>query len=124
MSDGYIGTLVDPQPNSAYTGGKFTQARTATAAGTGTGQVGDRAEFVIVTSDDANKIITLPDAAVGSVVALRNGATGYELRSHAPATVAINGGSGSGAESAIAADTLSEIEDAISATSIRAVDLV
>ena len=40
------------------------------------------------------------------IIILRNGATGYELRSSAPATVAINGGAGANAESAIAASTM------------------
>jgi len=81
-------------------------ARTATTAGTGTGQIADGTSAVTVTSDDANKIITLPTPTPGHVVALRNGATGYELRSNAPATVGINGGVGAGAESAIGANTL------------------
>lgn len=62
--------------------------------------------FFAVASDDANKIVVLPAPTPGGVVALRNGATGYELRTSAPATVAINGGSGANAESAIPADTL------------------
>jgi hypothetical protein len=80
--------------------------RTATADGTGSGRVQNWAEFVSVTSDSANKIITLPAPVVGRTVALRNGATGYELRSNAPGSVKINGGSGANAESAIPADTL------------------
>lgn len=85
-----------------------TAARTATADGTGTGTIAaaGRLQFVTVTSDDANKIIILPAPTPGTVVILANGATGYELRSSAPATVAINGGSGANAESAIAAATL------------------
>ena len=85
-----------------------TVARTATADGTGTGTIAAAGllQFVTVTSDDANKIIILPAPTPGTIVVLRNGATGYELRSSAPATVAINGGSGAGAESAIAASTV------------------
>ena len=85
------------------------EARTATADGTGTGQISDPVTdhvFVTVTCDDANKIITLPAPSVGTIVDIRNGATGYELRTNAPATVAINGGAGAGAESAIGASTL------------------
>lgn len=76
----------------------------ATPDGTGTGAVRNGTEFAEVTSDSADKIATLPDAPVGTVVCLVVGATGYELRSHAPATVGINGGTGVGAESAIAAN--------------------
>ena len=83
-------------------------ARTATADGTTTGTIAAAGliQFVTVTSDDANKIIILPAPTPGTIVILRNGATGYELRSSAPATIAINGGSGANAESAIAASTM------------------
>lgn len=82
-------------------------SRTATADGTGTGTIADAGglQFVTVTSDDANKIIVLPAPTPGVVVILHNGATGYELRSSAPATVAINAGTGANAESAIAANS-------------------
>lgn len=85
-------------------------ARTATAAPGGTtGVIADGAgsfQIILVTSDDANKVITLPTPVVGSVIVLLNGATGYELRSSAPATIAINTGAGANAESAIAASTV------------------
>lgn len=85
-----------------------TAARTATADGSGTGTIAAAGmlQFVTVTSDDANKIVVLPTPTPGTIVVLRNGGTGYELRSSAPATVAINGGTGSNAESAIAANTM------------------
>lgn len=86
-----------------------TQPRTATTTGAGAGTIADPhsgSVFVPVTSDDANKIIVLPTPTPGTVVALSNGATGYELRSSAPATVGINGGTGANAESAIPANTL------------------
>lgn len=83
-----------------------TEARTATAAPGGTtGIISAGVDHVTVTSDDANKVITLPVLAPGQKISLRNGATGYELRSSAPATIGINGGVGANAESAIAADT-------------------
>ena len=84
-------------------------ARTATAAPGGTtGVIADAGalQVIAVTCDDANKVITLPTPTPGVVVVLINGATGYELRSSAPATVAINGGSGANAESAVAASTV------------------
>lgn len=80
--------------------------RTATADGLTTGTVAPGAEFVTVTSADANHIIVLPAPTPGTTVRLRNGATGYELRTTDPATVKINGGSGAAAESAIAANSL------------------
>ena len=85
-----------------------TVARTATTAGDGTGTIAAAGmlQFVTVTSADANHIVVLPTPTPGTIVILRNGATGYELRSSAPATVAINGGTGASAESAIAANTM------------------
>lgn len=83
-------------------------ARTATADGTGTGTITaiGVVNFVTVTAADADKIIVLPAPAPGTIVILVNGATGYELRTSAPATIAINGGAEANAESAIAASTL------------------
>ncbi len=81
-------------------------AVTATSDGLTTGLIPDRATFVAVTSANADHIVTLPAPVVGKVIILRNGATGYELRSSAPATIAINGGSGANAESAVAASTM------------------
>lgn len=83
-------------------------ARTATADGTTTGTIADGGllQFVVVTCDDANKIIVLPTPTPGTIVVLHNGATGYELRSSAPTTVLINGGTGGAAvESAIPANS-------------------
>jgi hypothetical protein len=68
-----------------------------------------------VTREDANKIIILPAPTPGLRITLLNGATGYELRSSAPATVGINGGTGANAESAVAANTVVIVE-CVSAT--------
>ncbi len=80
-------------------------ARTATSAGATTGTIAAGTSFVVVTCDDANKIIILPAAVPGTIVILHNGSTGYELRSSAPATIAINGGTDTAAESAIPANS-------------------
>lgn len=106
LSDDGVGSTaaeLDVLDTSALAG-----TRTATAAGDGTGAITATGlvTFVTVTSDSANKIITLPAPVVGLVVLLTNGATGYELRTSAPATIAINGGAEADAESAIAASTL------------------
>lgn len=82
--------------------------RTATAAPGGTTGViadgGGALQIISVTSDDANKVITLPAPVPGNIVVLINGATGYEIRSSAPTTVLINGGTGgANVESAVAA---------------------
>lgn len=102
-----------------------TAARTATAAPGGTtGVIADAGmlQFVTVASDNAAKVITLPTPTPGTIVILRNGATGYELRSSDPATVAINGGAGADAESAIAANAM-VIAVCTSATTWQAISL-
>jgi hypothetical protein len=58
-----------------------------------------------VTSADANHIVVLPTPTPGRHVVIHGPATGFELRSSTPASVAINGGTGSAAESAIPADS-------------------
>jgi hypothetical protein len=82
-------------------------AVTATAT-TGT-QIPAGATHVAVTSANANNIVILPAPVVGLKITLLNGATGYELRSSAPATIAINGGTGADAESAVAANITVEV---------------
>lgn len=102
-----------------------TAANTATAdPGGGTGVIADAGmlQFVTVTSGNAAHVITLPTPTPGTIVILRNGATGYELRSSAPATVSINGGAGAGAESAIAANSM-VIAVCTSATTWQAISL-
>lgn len=62
--------------------------------------------FLAVTSANADHIIILPDASVGTIFILYVGSNGFELRTSAPATIAINGGTASSAESAIAANQM------------------
>lgn len=79
-------------------------SRTPTADGTGTGLIADGTSMVAVTSGvDANTWLTLPTPTPGNIVWLLTSAdaTGFEVRTDTPASVAINGGSGAGAESAI-----------------------
>lgn len=80
-------------------------AVTATADGTGTGVIPAAAGHVTVTSANAAHIVTLPAPVVGKVVYITVGTNGCELRSSAPATIGINGGTGASAESAIPANT-------------------
>ena len=98
--------------------------RAATSDGLTTGTIADAGllQFVTVTSAGANNIIVLPTPTPGTIVILANGATGYELRSSAPGTVAINGGTGANAESAIAASTM-VIAICTSATTWQAIGL-
>ncbi len=82
-------------------------ARTASADGTGTGLIaaGGRIQHITVTSGNSAHIVTLPAPTPGTILVLHNGATGYNLASSTPASVAINGGTGASAVSAIAADS-------------------
>jgi hypothetical protein len=92
-----------------------SEARTATATGATTGTISAGVTHVVVTSDDANKIIVLPAPVPGLKITIVNGATGYELRSSDPATIGINGGTGAAAESAVAANMVVKLE-CVSAT--------
>lgn len=78
---------------------------TATADGT---KISSEAFIQIVTPTwgNANNILILPDPTPGMIVIIAGAATGGELRSSSPATVAINGGTGANAESAIAANQM------------------
>ena len=81
-------------------------ARTATSDGLTTGTILPGESWITVTSANANNIMVLPAPVPGTRVTLFVGATGYELRSSTPASVAINGGTGASAESAIPANTI------------------
>ncbi|GAF82106.1 unnamed protein product, partial [marine sediment metagenome] len=81
-------------------------ARAATLAGDGTGVIGDGESWITATASDADAIITLPTPTPGNIVYIFTDATGCELRSSAPATVAINGGAAASAEAALGASTL------------------
>lgn len=63
-------------------------------------------QFVVPTWGAVDNILILPSAQPGKIVIIAGAATGGELRSSAPATVAINGGSGAAAESAVAANQM------------------
>lgn len=102
----------------------FTQARTATSGGLTTAivQPAGLLSFVAVTSSNADHIIVLPTPAPGTIVILDVGANGYELRSSDPETIAINGGTGADAESAIPANS-TVLAICLSATAWKAIFL-
>lgn len=83
-------------------------ARTATVDGLTTAIIADGSGHITITSSVNTKLITLPAPTPGVVVRLVVGANGYALQSSAPATVAINGGTGASAKTTIAASTLVE----------------
>jgi len=100
------------------------EAVTATADGLTTGIIAVTARFVTVTCDDAAKIVTLPASVVGKVIKIKNGATGYEIRTTAASSIKINDVvSGSTNECAIPATALVTAE-CVSATEwvVTAVD--
>ena len=109
---------------ATFTGGAQSAAVavTATADGTGTGTIPAGSSYVTVTSANANHIVTLPAPVVGNVLWINVGATGFELRSSAPATISINGGAEADAESAIAANS-TVLAICISATAWKAIFL-
>lgn len=92
---------------------------TATADGLTTGIIGSTAGHVTVTSGNADHIVVLPAPEVGKRIVIDVGANGFELRSSSPTTIAINGGTGSAAESAIAANS-TIIAICVSATAWKA----
>lgn len=102
-------TIPDPLAAAAQVllGMQASVARTATLDGLTTGIIADAGvhQFITVTSANANNIIVLPTPTPGTIVFLHVAATGYELRTSSPTTIGINGGTGSGAESAIGANT-------------------
>jgi hypothetical protein len=63
-------------------------------------------QLVIPTWGNANNILILPTPDPGKIVIIAGAATGGELRTTAPATIAINGGTGAAAESAVAANQM------------------
>lgn len=97
------------------------QAIVPTSDGSGTGTLINNSDgpveiFATVTSAGANDIVILPPPIVGTIVWLQGNGTGYELRSSDPATIAINGGTGAGAESAVAASLTSWVRCTSSTT--------
>jgi hypothetical protein len=93
-------------------------AVTATSDGLTTGTIAERGvyQFVQVTSANSTDIVVLPAPTPGRTVVLNVGANGFKLKSSAPATVGINGGTGASAVSAIAASSTC-VMTCVSATS-------
>jgi|LauGreDrversion4_2_1035121.scaffolds.fasta_scaffold00336_8 hypothetical protein len=63
-------------------------------------------QIVIPTWGNVNNILILPSPVPGRVVIVAGAATGGELRTTSPTTIAINGGTGAAAESAVAANMM------------------
>ena len=63
-------------------------------------------QIVIPTWGNANNILILPDPDPGKIVIIAGAATGGELRTTSPSTIAINGGFGANVESAVAVNQM------------------
>lgn len=64
------------------------------------------AQMVTPTWVNSNNRLTLPNPVPGKVVVIAGAATGGRLQTSAPATIAINGGTGATASSAVAANQM------------------
>jgi hypothetical protein len=62
--------------------------------------------FIVPTWGAVDNILILPPPVPGRIVVIAGAATGGELRSSAPATIGINGGTGANVESAVAANQM------------------
>ena len=101
-------TVPDPLASADFIMGKQAAvAITANADGLTTAITPDGGKFqhVTVTSGNAAHLVTLPTPTPGTQVVYDVGANGFKLRSSAPASIAINGGTGASASSTIAANS-------------------
>ena len=95
-------SLVITGPVTAATGVQST-AIALTATDAGVAIPAGTAAALINADSDANHIVILPAPIIGNVInIIETATTGYELRSSTPASIAINGGTASNGESAIA----------------------
>ena len=100
------------------TAGVQSSAVSVTATDAGAAIPAGTAVALIDADSDANHIVILPAPVVGNIIHLiESGTTGYELRSSAPASIGINGGTGSNVESAVAGATTYTRCVCVSATS-------
>lgn len=89
----FYGTIFTPRTQAITTSGSAAVA------------IRPDVDHVTVTSGGAGHEVVLPPPVVGKQLVIHVGATGFDLQSSAPATIAINGGTGSGYESPIAANS-------------------
>jgi hypothetical protein len=92
---------------SVFRGRGFQAVSTAVTAAAAGADIPAGASHVTVTSGNAAHWVNLPSPVVGNIINVFVGSNGCELRTSAPASIAINGGSGAGAESALPANSYS-----------------
>lgn len=98
------GTLTQTGVATFATGVTQTAVSRTPGDGTGTAAIAAGTSMVNVTGGaSANVWLALPTPVVGHIIWLLAEGTGYEIRSNAPQTVAINGGTHTAAESAVTA---------------------
>lgn len=92
-NDKLFGSLLSPRTQDLTTSGSEITA------------IDPNVDHVTVTSGGAGHEVQLPAPVVGKKLTVHVGANGFDLQSTAPASIAINGGTGSGYESPIAANS-------------------
>lgn len=105
ITDGLTATAAELNATSDLSA--LAVAMTANADGLTTAIIAERGviQYITVTSGNSAHLITLPAPTPGRIVILDVGANGFKLRSSAPASVAINGGTGASAASTVAASS-------------------
>ena len=110
-NEGGIGTAAKGWGNSYFagtvtaTGGVQSVAKALTAVEAGVA-IPAGTSVALITCPDANFFVTLPAPVIGNIIhIIESASTGYELRSSTPESIAINGGTAEGGESAIVGAT-------------------
>jgi len=93
--------------DSVFRGRGFQAVSTAVTAAAAGADIPAGASHVTVTSGGADRWVNLPAPVVGNIINISVGSTACELRTSTPASIAINGGSGAAAESALPANSYS-----------------
>lgn len=100
-SEGFVGDIEGTNNGASFR----NQDVVATDTGATTGTILGTTTHASVTSAGATKQVILPAPVVGRTLTIDVGANGFDLKSSAPATIAINGGKGATVKSAIAANS-------------------
>jgi len=97
--------LAENEDGELYGSSLASRVQEITTSGSEDMVISADADHVVVTSGGAGHEVILPAPVVGKKLTIDVGATGFDLQSSAPATIAINGGTGAGYESAIPANS-------------------
>jgi len=97
--------LAENSDGELYGSSLSERTQALTTSGSAPVEISPDVDHVTVTSGGAGHEVVLPAPVVGKKLTIHVGATGFDLQSSDPATIAINGGTGAGYESAIAANS-------------------